>query len=189
MGTPPHAPSSMSGCGPRASPDVGQGQAQRTPPGRGRDAHRGRGSKDGHFSTPVMTTPRMNARWARKKITRARPSPSAAARIAGCWEYSALNVASPTAIGWISTFPEDRPGAGRSRSRRRRSGRDRPSDPDILALSPDADASSYSSHQMRERRACGCVRSQSRSPILSPAPKGQASVLVAGQMINRVLCR
>src|SRR5262245_1597298 len=52
--------------------DVGAGEAHRPPPGDGGD-RRSTGRVDlrgaGHLSTPVTTTPRMNARWASRKTT------------------------------------------------------------------------------------------------------------------------
>jgi hypothetical protein len=52
----------------------------------------GRVRVDGHFSTPVTTTPRMNARWARKNTTTGTAivmSDAAWIRV-GCVEYRAL---------------------------------------------------------------------------------------------------
>ena len=46
---------------------LGAGQAHRTLPGDARDLRPG--PLVGHLSTPVTTTPRMNARWARKNTT------------------------------------------------------------------------------------------------------------------------
>ena len=60
-----------------------------------------------HFSTPVMTMPRMNARCAMKKITTGATSDiiAAAWMSVGFWEKSALNPAMPTDSGCASMLP------------------------------------------------------------------------------------
>ena len=60
-----------------------------------------------HFSTPVMTTPRMNARCAKKKIAigTTMAMTAAAWMSVGFCEYSALKAAMPTESGCASMLP------------------------------------------------------------------------------------
>jgi len=62
------------------------GEPDGAPPGDGRDD----GRRDGllHFSTPVTTTPRMNARWAMKKMN----TGTAIASTAEAW----------MSVGWLA---------------------------------------------------------------------------------------
>src|SRR5829696_1465004 len=78
--------------GPR---DAIDGQSDRARPRDGRDPDGGaddRVIERGHFSTPVTTTPRMNARWARRNtaIGTAIVISAAAWMSVGCVAYSAL---------------------------------------------------------------------------------------------------
>lgn len=76
--------------------NVGAANAQRVRPRLARDVEQRRSQKaggPGHLSTPVTTTPRMKARWARKNTTTGTAMViNAAAWISVGWvTYSALN--------------------------------------------------------------------------------------------------